>query len=460
MSHDNSYKPTKHLRLVASGLLLIVAAAAVVTRGAWWPDTLSTVHSALAPEEDGQDSHAGHAGHNEAASIKLSDKGLKNIGFEPFTVVPSRYDKTLTLPAIVVERPGRSQLHITAPLTAIVTDIHVVTGEAVEPGQPLFELQLTHEDLVSAQREFLRTAESLDVVNRELARLRSLGEGVIAGRRILEQEYEKQKLEASLHAESQAMLLHGIGEQQVEDILKTRRLFRSLTVRAPPHGHKGISCPIDHVFQMQRLAIAKGEQVEVGRELAVLADHCELHIEGLAFEDDAPQIRRATEAGREITARLLVDDSPGAAVTGLEVLYVADQIDPVSRAFKFYLRLPNEIALDKSTLAGKRYIEWRYKPGQRMQLNVPVETWDNQLVLPTTAVVDEGAEAYVYRQNGNLFEQVSVHILHRDQRSVVIANDGSLFRGDVIAGNGAYQMHLALKNQLGGGIDAHAGHTH
>jgi hypothetical protein len=95
-----------------------------------------------------------------------------------------------------------------------------------------------------------------------------------------------------------------------------------------------------------------------------------------------------------------------------------------------------------------------------MQLNVPVETWDNQLVLPTTAVVDEGAEAYVYRQNGNLFEQVSVHILHRDQRSVVIANDGSLFRGDVIAGNGAYQMHLALKNQLGGGIDAHAGHTH
>jgi multidrug efflux pump subunit AcrA (membrane-fusion protein) len=298
------------------------------------------------------------------------------------------------------------------------------------------------------------------VVNREIARLRSLGEGVIAGRRILEQEYEKQKLEASLHAESQAMLLLGMSEQQVKDIIETRRLLRSLTVWAPAHGHSGLSCPIDHIFQMQRLGVAKGVRVEAGRELAVLADHCELLIEGLAFEDDALQIRRATKAGREITARLLVDDSPGAAVTGLEVLYVADQIDPDSRAFKIYLHLPNEIALDKSTLAGKRYIEWRYKPGQRMQLSVPVEMWEDQLVLPTTAVVDEGAEAYVYRQNGNLFEQVSVHILHRDQRSVVIANDGSLFRGDVIAGNGAYQMHLALKNQLGGGIDAHAGHTH
>ncbi len=256
------------------------------------------------------------------------------------------------------------------------------------------------------------------------------------------------------------MLLHGISEQQVKDILKTRRLLRSLTIRAPPHGHSGISCPIDHVFQMLRLEVAKGEQVEAGHDLAVLADHCELHIEGLAFEDDAPKIRWATEAGREITARLLVDDSPGAAVTGLEVLYVAGQIDPDSRAFKIYLRLPNEVVLDKSTSTGKRYIEWRYKPGQRMQLSVPVETWEKQLVLPTTAVVDEGAEAYVYRQNGDHFDRISVHVVYRDQRSAIVANDGTLFPGDIVAGRGAYQMHLALKNKSGGGIDPHAGHNH
>jgi cobalt-zinc-cadmium efflux system membrane fusion protein len=276
----------------------------------------------------------------------------------------------------------------------------------------------------------------------------------------LEQEYEKQKLEASLHAEAQAMLLHGISELQIAEILKTRRLFRSITVRASEHTGKDESCSTDHTFQIQRLGVAQGEQVEAGRELAVLADHCELHIEGLGFEDDASKIRKAIESGWHLTAKLLVDGAPKAEVTGLEVLYVADQIDPESRAFKIYLRLPNRIALDKSTPTGKRFIEWVYKPGQRMQLRVPVETWENQLVLPTTAVVDEGAEAYVYQQNGDHFEQVSVHVLHRDQDSVVIANDGTLFRGDVIAGNGAYQMHLALKNQSGGGIDPHAGHNH
>jgi hypothetical protein len=35
-----------------------------------------------------------------------------------------------------------------------------------------------------------------------------------------------------------------------------------------------------------------------------------------------------------------------------------------------------------------------------------------------------------------------------------------LFPDDVVAGEGAYQIHLALKNKAGGGIDPHAGHQH
>jgi hypothetical protein len=55
---------------------------------------------------------------------------------------------------------------------------------------------------------------------------------------------------------------------------------------------------------------------------------------------------------------------------------------------------------------------------------------------------------------------VAVHVEHRDGDSAVIANDGAVAVGDVLAGKGAYQMHLALKNKSGGGIDPHAGHNH
>jgi hypothetical protein len=192
----------------------------------------------------------------------------------------------------------------------------------------------------------------------------------------------------------------------------------------------------------------------------VLADHCELFVEGRAFEDDAKVLRDAVREGWNATATLLIGDGESEKVEGLSLLYLADHIDPESRAFHFYLRLPNEVVLDKKSDTGHRFIEWRFKPGQRMELRVPVERWTDRIVLPVDAVVEEGAETYVYRQNGDRFDRASVHVEYRDRDFVVIANNGSLFPGDVVAGQGAYQMHLALKNKSGSGIDPHAGHDH
>jgi hypothetical protein len=95
-----------------------------------------------------------------------------------------------------------------------------------------------------------------------------------------------------------------------------------------------------------------------------------------------------------------------------------------------------------------------------MELRVPVERWTDRIVLPVEAAVEEVAEIYVYRQNGDHFDQVPVHVEFRDREFIVIANNGSLFPGDVVAGRGAYQIHLALQNKAGGGVDPHAGHQH
>jgi hypothetical protein len=95
-----------------------------------------------------------------------------------------------------------------------------------------------------------------------------------------------------------------------------------------------------------------------------------------------------------------------------------------------------------------------------MELRVPVELWTDRIVLPVSAVVDEGAESFVYERNGDHFDRVAVHVEYRDQTSAVIANDGAIKLGKVVAGKGAYQMHLALKNKAGGGVDPHAGHNH
>ena len=107
-----------------------------------------------------------------------------------------------------------------------------------------------------------------------------------------------------------------------------------------------------------------------------------------------------------------------------------------------------------------RFVSWRYRPGQRLQLRIPVEQWEQQIVLPIEAVAREGAEYFVFQQNGTHFDRLPVHVKYRDQFSAVIANDWQLFPGDVVAMRNAHQMQMALKNKAGGGVDPHAGHNH
>ena len=95
-----------------------------------------------------------------------------------------------------------------------------------------------------------------------------------------------------------------------------------------------------------------------------------------------------------------------------------------------------------------------------MQLRVPVEEWPDQIVLPIEALAREGAECFVFEQNDDHFDRVSVHVKYKDQYQVIIENDGALHPGDQIAMKGAHQMQMALKNKSGGAPDPHAGHSH
>jgi cobalt-zinc-cadmium efflux system membrane fusion protein len=402
--------------------------------------------------------HAEHD-HDEAAVLELTPQALKNIAYKPHKVAKGDYERTISLPGMVVERPGRTQLHVAAPLGGVVTRVHVIEGEAVAPETPLFDVRLTHEELVSAQGAFLKSTEELDVVNREIARLEGLTEGVVAGSRVRDQRYERQKLEAQLRAQRQALLLHGLSQADVDGIVSTRQLLQSLTIRAPQH-EDDCECAEEHLFHVQELSVERGEQVEAGAPLAVLADHCELYIEGTAFEEDAERLRQAAADGVNVSADLLVRDRRETGVEGLKILYLADQIEPESRALHFYLPLLNTVTLDR-TDGNHRFIQWRFKPGQRVELRVPVERWAGRLVLPAEAVVSDGAEAYVFvEEEPRHFYRTPVHVLHKDQRSAVIEDDGAVHEGDTIAATGAFQMHLVLKNNAGGGVDPHAGHSH
>lgn len=398
--------------------------------------------------------------HDEAAAIKLSKQARGNIGLRLAKVELRPFERTITVPGIVVERPGWSVLEVTAPMRGVVTRIYPIQGEAVEPGQPLFEVRLTHEDLLQVQTEFLRTLEELDVTGREVARLEKVtADGAIAGKTLLERKYEQQKQEAALRAQRQALLLHGLSQEQVDKIVASRTLLQSLTIRAPVRESAGTS--ETHPLLVQQLKVSLGKYVSAGDTLCTLVDYGELYIEGRAFEQDIQAINRASTAGCTISAVL---GSKAAAdeetVQGLCILYLDEKVDRESRAFHFYVTLPNRLLREAKTPDGRRFAYWQFKPGQRTQVRVPVEQWKDRIVLPVDAVAQEGAEAYVFEANGDHFDRRPVHVEYRDQDWVVIANDGALKVGTTVAASAAHQVQLALKAKSGGGVDPHAGHNH
>ena len=299
------------------------------------------------------------------------------------------------------------------------------------------------------------------MITKEVARLEQVtSRGAVAGKQLLDRQYEQQKAEALLRAQRQALMLHGLTEAQVEQISASRELLRQLTIPAGGPTDCQLCQGHQQYLQVAELLVSTGQHVDAGASLCKLTDHCQLYIEGKAFAEDARALNEAANDLAPITAVIEQNGTGIETVGDLQILYVENEIEVNSRALRFYVRLPNELTRNEQSPDGHRFIGWRFKPGQRVHLGVPVQRMKDRVVLPLDAVVKEGADWFVFRQNGNLFERKPVHVQYRDPRWAVIENDGTLFPGDTVAAAGAYQIHLALRNKAGAGVDPHAGHGH
>ena len=150
------------------------------------PQTTHDIHGDVHPKSGGHD----HGDHGDKVEVFLSSQARNGIGLREGAVSVKSYSRPVIVPGIIVEKPGRSQYTVIAPITGYVTQVYQTPGRSVSPGDPLFELRLTHEELVQLQVDLLATSEALDVVQRELRRLESINtEGLIAKKRILDQQY-------------------------------------------------------------------------------------------------------------------------------------------------------------------------------------------------------------------------------------------------------------------------------
>ncbi len=479
--------------LSLSTITIFVAVAIVATAAAtwkfWWPPMSSAIDKSFFSDRKSLEAHS-HEDSAEATSqsdaLELSPQARLNLGLTAENLRPvelSSYRRSLTVPAVVVAKPGRSSIVVSSPLNGVVTHVHAVTGEAVLAGDLLMEVRLTYEDLVETQTAYLKTISELEVEKREITRLEEATQsGAISGKLLLERRYAKEKLDAFARSQREALRMHGLSDRQVDEIGNGGKLLRDLQIVAPdvdehseseelrlsqipirpvafPKLQKLVRADELRPLVIDELRVHKGEAINAGDKLCSLSDYSQLFIEGKAFENDIFAISEAAKNGWGVDAKFS-GASNQVSMNDLKLVFVSNSIDPDTRTLSFFVELPNEIVRDETNADGQRFLAWKYRLGQRLELRVPVEQWENQIVLPIDAVAKEGADWLVFQQNGKSFKRVPVHVRHRDSTSVVVANDGSIYPGDVIAFKAAHQMQMALRNKAGGAVDPHAGHNH
>jgi cobalt-zinc-cadmium efflux system membrane fusion protein len=467
-----------------------------------------------APVDDGRAHDDGHGSHSAepVQHVALTDQARQNLGLEIGPVTLVDYWRTVAVPGTVSEEPGHCERRISTTVNGIILKVHALQGQTVKPGDALFDIQPTSELLTNAQSGLLRTLQDLEIAEAEVVRLKEQVEKAGAAKNVLiTKEAEKKRLESLRLVQMQELLVRGLSPDQIQKIVTTKNLIRQFTVRVPdPVTTKDSSgreragnsdsddathlLPVAHrvastkrgseaskvpaegpdsaphlkehehshesVYTLEQLNVSLGKLVQPGEELCQLASHTVLLIEGHAFERENALLTKAVEEQWPVTALFETGDKEVLRRENLKILYVDNTIDETHRTLNFYVPLENEVVRDSPGANGLMYRTWRFKPGQKVRLLLPVQHLAESIVLPSDSVVKEGPDAYVYRQNGKLMEQVPVTIEHLDPREVVIKNDGSLFEGDEVARNQAYQLHLALKKAQGGGEGGGHHHDH
>jgi biotin carboxyl carrier protein len=439
--------------LLLLGLVVGGAAAGYLTRDRWLP-----LFAAPPPNAADHEPHEELSAGTVADTLELSPQARKNLGLVAGPARLSTFRRTIDLPGRVVDHPGRSDHGITSPVVGIITAIHAFPGDTVQPGDRLFTLRLLGEFTLDAQSELFKATREIELETEKQSRLKQIGEGAIAPVRLIEVDQQLRRLAAARDSYRQELLSRGLSPAEIARIAQGQ-FVTTIAVTAPmpqpaqaadTAGREATDGSI--TYEVQDLRVDLGSQVQAGQLLGMLADHRQLYIAGHAFKRETPLLERTAQNNWPIDVEFAEDD-PAAwppLTQPFEIHHFSNSIDSETRTLDFFVPLTNQAR--RYTKDGRAFVVWRFRPGQRVRLHVPVEELENVIVLPATAVVREGPEAYVFRQNGNLFKRLPVHLLHTDRRRAVLANDGSVAPGWYLAQSAAATLNRVLKEQTSSGM--------
>ena len=342
----------KRLVLLASFLILLAATAAWAflsgrndSSSAKGKTQGSTSDHAAMSDMEGMDKMAG-MNMSTDGSVKLTADQIRGFGVTFGTVDQRSLSSSVRTVGIVAFDETRIA-QVAPRFDGFVERLHVnFTGQRVRRGQPL--LDVYSPELVAAQEELLLARQLQEDVGE------SAVPGIPAGPSNLVTS-AKRRLE-----------LWNISEAQVEEILRTGKVRRSLTLQSPASG----------IVVEQN--VREGQAFQKGQTLYTITDLSEVWVEAELREADVGQVREGSQATIELAAY------PGRPFEG-RVEYVYPTLQQEARTLKARVAVKNPQGL--------------LKPGMyaTVRFTTPTRT---ALTVPSPAVIRTGERALVFVDMG------------------------------------------------------------
>ncbi len=164
--------------------------------------------------------------------------------------------------------------------------------------------------------------------------------------------------------------------------------------------------------------ISLGGTVEPNKALFRIMDLSRVIVEGDVFENDVSKVKLGQ------AARIKLDAYPDRVFSGI-VSFIASQLDPEKRTLRLWVSIDNKEGL--------------LKPGLFAGVALVIKPSREVLTVPVGAIIDDGAEKFVFVKNENRFIRRDVATGVSDDRYVEIT-DG-LHAGDEVVTDGNRQVY-------------------
>ncbi len=199
---------------------------------------------------------------------------------------------------------------VASPYQGRILEVFVNLGDRVKSGDPLFTVESP--DLMTAEATLIQTAGVLDLANANLVRLRGAAKLGGTAQKDLDQAVSDQKTaEGNDRAARLALSVFGKTDDEIDAIVKSRKVDRALVVRSPA----------DAVVSARNAA--PGLFVQPGNTPMTVSDDSTMWLNAFVVEADAPAI----SIGDAVVARV---PSASEAPFTAKVSRVTLSVDPVT----------------------------------------------------------------------------------------------------------------------------------